>query len=419
MKREGFSDAFAVMKVPDFRFFLGYRFFMTTAVLMQSVVVSWQLYDLTKNVLSLGLIGLTEVIPQVAIALFAGHYVDIWDRKRIIVNTSLLLLLGAAILLVYSLPQLNLFVLYHTVPIFITIFIVGLTRGILMPANTAIMGQLVSRDLYTNAATWNSANWHIAAVVGPAIGGLVYGFFGIVAAYSVVFVFYLISILLVLKIRTKTAAVVVNSEESIFTRINQGIKYVFNNQVILGSLSLDMFAVLFGGALAMLPVFASDVLKVGPQGLGILRASPALGAILMALILAVWPPVKRTGFYLFTCVTGFGICMIAFALSENFYLSLFILFMSGVFDNMSVVIRGTIIQIYTPDEMRGRVAAVNSIFVGSSNELGAFESGLAARIMGLVPSVIFGGAMTLAVVAASLPVFPKLRKMSLKADQSL
>jgi len=400
------------MRIHNFRFFLIYRFCMTTATLMQSVVVGWQLYSLTKDVLSLGLIGLTEVIPQVSIALFAGHFIDIWDRKKIIVYTTLLLLVGSSILLLYSIPSLNCYAIYGTIPIYITIFLTGLVRGILMPAHTAMLGQLVPHELLTNATTWNSTTWHIAAVLGPAMAGLIYGFSGIVTAYSAVLLFFMISILLVINIKATRTFIVPEKTEGIFVRIHQGIKYVFNNQVLLGAFSLDMFAVLFGGAVAMLPVFASDILKVGPQGLGILRACPAFGAIMMSFFMMFRFPMKNTGKYLFIAVTGFGMCMIGFALSTNFYLSLLLLILSGVFDNVSVVVRASILQLFTPDEMRGRVASVNSIFIGSSNELGAFESGLAARLMGLIPSVIFGGAMTLLVVAVAAKASPVLRRLS-------
>jgi MFS family permease len=409
------NNAFDVMRDKNFRLFLSYRFFLTMATLMQSVVVSWQLYNLTKNVFSLGLIGLVEVIPQVSIALFAGHFLDIWDRRKIIINTSVLLLVGSAILLAYSIPSLHGFALFGTLPIFITIFLTGFVRGILMPAHTALLGQLVTREKLAKAATWNSASWHIAAVLGPAIGGLIYGFFGIIAAYSTVFVFFLISIVLI--ISTKKMGKVVlekKTDEGIFVSIKEGIRFVFKSEMLLGAFSLDMFAVLFGGAVAMLPAFASDILKVGPEGLGFLRSCPAIGAILMSFILMVRLPEHKTGTYLLWAVVGFGLCMIGFALSTNFYFSALLLFLSGVFDNVSVVIRSTILQLYTPNEMRGRVAAVNSIFIGSSNELGAFESGSAARFMGLVPSVVFGGVMTLVVVGFAAKMAPGIRKLSLK-----
>jgi len=388
---------------------------MTSATLMQSVIVGWQLYNITKDVLSLGMIGLTEVIPQVSIALFAGHYVDIWNRKKIIFNTTFLLLIGSALLFFYSIPSLNMHQLFGIAPIFVTIFITGLVRGILMPANTALLGQLVRRDQLTAAATWSSTTWHIAAVTGPALGGLVYGFFGIIPAYALVFVFYLMCSILVLFIKNPgKVAQIAGAAEGIFIRIKEGITYVFDNKVLLSAFTLDMFAVLFGGAVAMLPVFASDVLKVGPEGLGFLRACPAIGAILMSVILTFKPPVTRSGPQLLYSVFGFGVSIIVFALSTSFILSAFCLFMSGVFDNVSVIVRASILQIFTSDEMKGRVAAVNSIFIGSSNELGAFESGVAARFMGLIPSVVFGGVMTLLIVSFAAWKSPALRNLSLK-----
>ena len=412
------NEAFEVMHNRNFRLFMAYRFLMTSATLMQSVVVGWLLYNITKSVLSLGMIGLTEVIPQVSIALFAGHFVDIWDRKRIIFYTTFLLLLGSAILIIYSLPSFNFHQLFGVAPIFITIFLTGLTRGILMPAHTALLGQLVPRKLLTGAATWSGTVWQVGAVTGPALGGLVYGFFGVVAALSLVFFFYLVCTILLLFIKSPGKVVVpAGSTEGIFARMKEGIHYVFNSQALLGAFTLDMFAVLFGGAVAMLPVFASDILKVGPEGLGILRACPAIGAILMSVVLTFYPPVKHSGPLLLFSVFGFGLSIIVFALSKNFYLSGFVLFLSGVFDDVSVVIRASILQIFTSDEMKGRVAAVNSIFIGSSNELGAFESGVAAGMMGLIPSVVFGGVMTLLVVTFAAVKSPTLRRLQLKIHE--
>jgi len=408
------NEAFAVMHIRNFRLFLAYRFFSTAAILMQAVIVGWQLYDLTKDPLSLGMIGLTEVIPQVSIALFAGYFVDLWDRKRIIFRTSFLLLLGSAILLMSSINHESQGLLSGTAPIFITIFLVGLVRGILMPAHTALLGQLVPRELITGAATWGSTVWQVAAVTGPAIGGLMYGFFGIVPAYLLVFSFFLICVILIFFIKSPGKVIRnANHEVRIFTSISEGIRYVFKNQELLGAFSLDMFAVLFGGAVAMLPVFASDILKIGPEGLGFLRACPAVGAILMSVVLTFHPPVKHSGKLMLYSVAGFGLCMIVFALSANVYLSAFCLFLSGVFDNVSVVVRSSILQLFTADEMKGRVSSVNSIFIGSSNELGAFESGTAASMMGLVPSVVFGGIMTLIVVGVATISAPKIRKLSL------
>jgi MFS family permease len=407
------GEAFAAVRVKNFRFYLFYRIFMTMATLMQSVIVGWQIYALSHNVLWLGFIGLTEVIPQVSISLFAGHYIDLWNRRKIINYTTLLLILGSVILLIYSANATYFSEKFGIIPIFVTIFLTGLARGILGPAQVALLGQLVPRNLYANAATWNSANWQVAAVMGPAIGGLVYGFWGIVPAYSLVLGLYTLSFFMIMLIKVGRHKVV-ETTEGVFTRIRSGISFVFKTSELLGAFTLDMFAVLFGGAVAMLPVFASDILHVGPQGLGLLRACPAIGATLMAFVLMFRPPMRETGKILFICVLGFGLCMIGFGLSTSFILSGLLLILSGAFDNVSVVIRGTILQLFTPDDMRGRVASVNSIFIGSSNELGAFESGVTAKLMGLVPSVVFGGIMTLAVVFTTIKVNKPLRKLSLK-----
>jgi MFS family permease len=277
-----------------------------------------------------------------------------------------------------------------------------------------LLGQLVPRELLTNASTWSSTNWQLAAVSGPAIGGMIYAIFGISAAYLSVFIFYAFSVFMISQVRNIRPLTKPAEDEGIFVSIREGIRYVFKNQVLLGAFSLDMFAVLFGGAVAVLPVFASDILKTGPLGLGLLRACPSIGAMIMSVFLMAYPPMRNTGKTLFYCVAGFGLCMIAFALSANIYLSAFILVLSGAFDNVSVVVRASVLQIFTPDEMKGRVASVNSIFIGSSNELGAFESGLAARLMGLIPSVIFGGTMTLLVVSVVARKSKVLRKLSLK-----
>jgi MFS family permease len=408
-------DAYAVLKIKEFRLFLSARFVITVAVQMQSIIVGWQIYEMTKDPLSLGLIGLSEAIPFIFMAFFSGHIADTSNRRSIILSSLFVYMLCAVTLLLFT-THLD-FILnhFHTLPIFIIIAITGFARAFIYPAQTAFMAQLVPRTLYTNSSTWNSTTWHIAAVTGPAIGGLIYGFLGITWAYSLVVGLVGLGFVLFLFIQSKVMPVK-EVQETIGQSIRTGVQFVFQNQVVLGALSLDMFAVLFGGAVAMLPVFAAEVLRVGPQGLGFLRAAPAAGAVLMALYLAYHPPLKNTGKKLFISVAGFGLSMILFALSKNFYLSLFLLALSGMFDNISVIVRHTILQLYTPDHMRGRVASVNSVFIGSSNEIGSFESGLAAKLMGLIPSVIFGGGMTLLITGVTARLSPVLRKMHL-SDQ--
>ncbi len=401
-----------VIQNKNFVLFLIYRSLVTMAILMQSVVVGWHVYKLTNNVLALGLIGLSEVIPQISIALFAGHYVDLWDRKKIITSTTFILMTGALILVIYCTPTVFEKLDMGVIPIFITIALTGFSRGVLAPAHNAFMGQIVPKELYAFAATWNSTVWQIAAVCGAALGGLIYGWWGEIPAYATVFSLILLSFF-VIKLIPSQGRIKVTNSEGIFIRIQQGIQFVFKSPILLGAFALDMFAVLFGGAVALLPAFAKDILMVGPQGLGIMRAAPSIGAIIMGAWLMLHPPLKHTGKTLLLAVTGFGLSIIGFALSKNYWISLIFLFASGMCDSISVVIRGAILQIFTPDEMKGRVSAVNSIFIGSSNELGAFESGVAARLLVLVPSVIFGGSMTLLIVTITAKINPTLRKLSL------
>jgi len=405
-------DAYAVLKIKEFRLFLTARFVITVAVQMQSIIVGWQIYEMTKDPLSLGLIGLSEAIPFIVMAFFSGHIADTFNRRTIILSSLFVYFLCAVLLLLFTVHLKFILTDFHIVPIFIVIAVTGFARAFIYPAQTAFMAQLVPRALYTNSSTWNSTTWHIAAVTGPAIGGLIYGFLGITWAYRLVVILVGLGFVLFLFIRSK-AMPIKETQESIVQSIRSGVQFVFQNQILLGALSLDMFAVLFGGAVAMLPVFAAEVLFVGPQGLGFLRAAPAAGAVIMALYLAYHPPLKNTGTKLFISVAGFGMSMILFALSKNYYLSLGLLALSGMFDNISVIVRHTILQLYTPDHMRGRVASVNSVFIGSSNEIGSFESGLAAKLMGLIPSVIFGGGMTLLITGITARLSPQLRKMNL------
>jgi MFS family permease len=403
-------DAYASLRINNFKRFIIARFLLTFAIQMQSIIVGWQVYALTHDALSLGLIGISEVIPFFCVALFAGHAADIINRKKIILVSNLVYFICAAALLLVSTSFRPLLAIYGVIPIYLIIFITGIARGFMSPAQTAFVAQLVPRELFGNASTWNSIAWQTAEITGPAIGGLVYGFWGIGPAYSLViissamgFIFFFLT--------QKQPLPERNKEENIWQSLSAGIQFVFGNQVLLSAITLDMFAVFFGGVLCVLPIFADQIFHTGAKGLGFLRAAPAAGAITMSIIQTHWPLFKQAGRNLFVGVFVFGISIILFAFSRNFYLSLFILMIGGMADNISVVIRATIIQLYTPNEMRGRVASVNSIFLGSSNELGSFESGVAAKLMGLIPSVIFGGSMTLGVVATVRNFAPKLRQL--------
>jgi MFS family permease len=406
------KDAYAAIKLPDFRRFIYSRFLFSLAIQMQSVVIGWQIYHLTHDALSLGMIGLTEVIPFFIVVLFAGHLADTKSRKGIILNSVVLYTVCIAILLLLTTVFSHYLEMHSVFPLYVIIFFTGMARGFMSPAQSALFAQLIPRELLGNASTWNSVVWQIAAVSGPAVGGLVCGFFGFAPAYSIVLFFLLLGIVCLTFVK-KQPIPEKTKTESIWESLTAGVKYVFRNQIILSAISLDMFAVFFGGAVCVLPIFADQVLHIGAEGLGFLRAAPAVGAIFMSIGQAFHPQFKNAGRNLLFCVAGFGVATILFAISANFYLSFLMLLIGGMFDNVSVVIRATIIQLFTPDEMRGRVAAVNSIFIGSSNELGSFESGVAAKIMGLVPSVIFGGTMTLLVVEGVRKFAPKLKTLKL------
>jgi MFS family permease len=394
------SGPYAALKIPDFRLFVSARFCITLALQMQAVIVGWQVYEITHDPLSLGLIGLAEAIPSIGVSLYAGHVADVVQRKKIIMICVITLLICSSALLFFTVQPGQWLLNYGAAPIYSVIFLSGIARGFITPALFAYMPQLIPRELYTNAITVNSSLWEIASIGGPALGGFLYGFLGITASYTADACLMLTGLLLAVPIASKPLPPE-SEEQGIFEKIRAGLRFVFKHQIILSAISLDLFAVLFGGAVALLPIFAKEILMVGPQGLGILRAAPSVGALLMAFYITHHPLTKNAGKILLFCVGGFGVCMILFALSTNFFLSLFLLMMSGVFDCVSVIIRGTLLQTLTPENMKGRVSAVNHIFIGSSNEIGMFESGVAARLLGVVPSVIFGGCMTILVVGVT------------------
>lgn len=404
------TGPYASLKIADFRLFISARFCTTLAIQIQSVVVAWQVYALTKDPLSLGLIGLAEAIPSIGVSLYAGHVADSMQRKKIIVTCISTLLLCSTLLLFFTLDIGAGILSLGVFPIYTVIFISGIARGFLTPAMFSFMPQLVPRELYANAVSWNSTLWETATIAGLALGGLVYGFSGITVAYTADVTLTFAGLILATLVSNKPLPEV-TSEEGVVEKIKAGLRFVFNNKIILSAISLDLFAVLFGGAVALLPIFAEEILHTGPVGLGILRAAPSIGALLMAFYITHNPITKHAGKILLSCVAGFGLCMILFALSTNFWISLFLLVASGSFDCISVIIRSTLLQTLTPENMKGRVSAVNHIFIGSSNEIGMFESGVAARSFGTVPSVILGGFATLFVVATMSVVSRSIRTL--------
>lgn len=401
-------DPYASLRLPEFRYWMGAAAFATLASRALAVALGFQIYELTKDPLALGMLGLVEAIPAISIALFGGVVADRYDRRAIVLLTRSVSVLAA---LAFAFLSLN-YHAYGIAALYAVVFVAGIARGFADPANSAFEAQVVPRELYVNASTWSGTMWQATSIIGPALGGFVYAFFGVTNTYLLIALFFAIALGCMSLIKKKPMPPV-EVGESIWTSISLGVKYVFRSQIFVGSMALDLFAVLFGGAIALLPIFASDILKVGPQGLGLLVAAPSVGALLSMLWATRHPPTKNSGKIFLGVVAGFGVAMIVFALSRNFYLSLFALAMSGMFDGISVVIRETILRLYSPEALRGRIASVNWMFISSSNEIGAFESGVAASLLGTIPAVFLGGVVTLFVVAATAVFAPKLRNMNL------
>jgi len=398
-------DPYAPLRYPNFRWLVLAHGMSTIAREAQIVVVGWQIYEVTKDPLSLGLIGLAEALPMVSVALYAGHMADRANRRTIAIMGTLGLVISAIALLLFTLRP----VLLHSVwPIYAVIFASGIARSFTRPAVTALSAELIPREIYSSAVAWRSSTWQGAAIAGPALGGMLYGFSGPKLAYGVVVALFAGGLAALSAITHKSEPL--PSDMPIGESLRVGLRFLWRQPVLLGAMTLDLFSVLFGGAVALLPIFAR-MLGAGPQGLGVLRAAPAIGSLAIGIYLAHRPPFRRAGPTLFVAVAVFGVTTLGFALSRNFILSFVLLTLGGVADNVSVLIRGTLMQTLTPRELLGRVAAVNSIFIGASNEIGAFESGVAARLLGVVPSVIFGGAMTLVIVALTATASPKLRRM--------
>ena len=414
---------------PQFRSFLLLRVAIILALNMQSAIVSYYVYTLTHDKLALGMLGLWEVIPAIGFSLFSGHIVDLREKKTLLIQCIAGYLLLAVFFAFLAAPGIqNHFAIRSIVwMVYAGIFIGGALRAFLGPSSFALQGMLVPRELYPNATTWSSTSWQIGAVIGPLFGGfmILSGF-----AVSLITVGVIELIALLALIRIPKQQIMKKDKEPVSKSLGEGLRFVFSNQLILAVLSLDMFAVLFGGATALLPVYAVDILKVGEIGFGWMRAAPGIGSVICLIILSFIPLKKRLGIKLMLCIAGFGITtiifgycgsfgtdllfsMAGFGLSWGFVIAFLMLFLGGFFDAVSVVIRSTVLQVNTPDRMKGRVAAVNTMFISSSNELGAMESGITARWMGTVPAVVFGGCMTLVVVGVTYFAAPMLRTLKL------
>lgn len=395
-------DPYAALRYPEFRNLITGTFCLTMAILIQEVVLGYEVYRITRDPLSLGLIGLAEAVPFISLALFGGHLADRYEKRRLMQLSLCAIVAGTAVLVWATLPAtraqigqpLLLLVIYGAIAA------LGFARGIYSPAGASLKAFLVPRELYGNSSTWSSSFWQAGAILGPACAGFLYAGIGLTATLLVVIVLLLINFGLLSTIARRPVVAQPVAEENLWQSLRSGLDYVFSQRIILYAISLDMFSVLFGGVLAILPIFADDILAVGAQGLGILRSAPAIGAMLTIIACAYYPPMRNAWRNLLLAVLGFGIATLVFAVSKLFWLSAFALLLTGAFDSISVVIRTTILQVVPPDHLRGRVQSVNGIFVSSSNELGAFESGVAAKLLGVVPSVIFGGVATLLIVAA-------------------
>lgn len=407
-------DPFAALRYQEFRSYLGMRFFFTFAYQMQAVIIGFHIYHLTKDPLALGLIGLCEAIPAIGIALYGGYVADKTEKRGLLLKIFTGVFLCSLVMLIVTTKQMHAYVpTGYIVPImYCMIFGIGIARGFFSPATFSLMAQIVPKTLYPNSSTWNSSSWQMASILGPAAGGLIYGFYGITVTYIIIITFIAIALVCIFFLKPHLPTFI--PKESIVKSLTEGVQFVFKSKMMLGAMSLDLFSVFFGGAVALLPVFANDILRVGSEGLGFMRAAASGGAVITMLVMTRFSPMNKPWRNLLIAVTGFGTSIICYGLSKNFYLTLVFLFMEGAFDSISVIIRSTIMQLLTPDEMRGRVSAVNSMFIGSSNEIGAFESGLTAKLMRTVPAVVFGGSMTILIAGITYLKTKGLMKLSIQ-----
>ncbi len=406
------TDPFAAIKIRQYRRLLTGRFCFTMGLRMLSTLVGWWLYELTGDPLAMGLIGLAEVVPAISLALYAGHVIDTSEKKGLLIKGVLFYLLGALTLFLLSYYFFDRPEKQSTVVagIYIVIFCTGIIRAFVGPSFPSLLGHIVPKDQLQNAITWNQGTYLSASVAGHATGGFFIAAFGVSGTLLAVMSLVVLSLYNLNRL-DKAPASKREGNQRTLESVKEGLRFVFNTKEVLGALSLDLFAVLFGGAVAMVPIYAKDILKVGAIGFGWLNAASDIGSIIIVVLLTLFPLRRHQGKRLLMAVAGFGISIIIFGLSKLFWLSFIVLLLSGVLDGISVVIRGTIVQLQTPNEMRGRVMSVNSMFINSSNELGQFESGVAARAIGVVPSVVFGGCVTLLVVLITWFKAPTLRKM--------
>ncbi|SDD39119.1 Predicted arabinose efflux permease, MFS family [Pedobacter soli] len=405
-------DPFAALRYKEFRSFLGMRFFFTLAYQMQAVVIGYHIYDLTHDALKLGLVGLCEAIPAIGIALYGGYIADKSEKRGLLIKIFTGVWLASVLMLIMTSKYLHLKEDIIVLIMYGLVFCIGIARGFFGPATFSLMAKIVPKELYPNSATWNSSSWQLATIIGPVAGGFVNYLWGITAAYGFIVVLVSISLICIFNFKKHPSTYV--PKENIFHSLKEGIQFVFKTKMMVWAMSLDLFSVFFGGAVALLPMFAKDVFHLGSYGLGMMRGAASLGAVVTMLAMTRFSPMGRPWRNLLIAVTGFGLSIICYGLSKNFYLTLFFLFLEGSFDSVSVIIRQTIMQLLTPDEMRGRVSAVNSMFIGSSNEIGEFESGLSAKLLTLVPAVVFGGSMTIAIAGITWLKTRSLTKLSLQ-----
>ncbi|MDZ4806698.1 MAG: MFS transporter [Bacteroidota bacterium] len=405
------NDPFAAVRIPEFRNLMLGRFTFITALRMMSTLVAWWVYELTGDPFAIGLVGLSEVIPALSMALYAGHVIDKSEKRKLILKGVFSYTIAAIALLFISTSYIGSRFSNYSISIFIyaLIFCTGIIRAFTGSTFSAMLASIVPRQYLQNATSWTQGSWLSASVTGHAAGGFLIWKLGITGTLIIVCSLLVVAFFLITLLKPKPP-MAQNTEKKTWESVKEGLRFVFRTKEILAAFSLDMFAVLFGGAAAMVPVFAKDILKIGPQGFGWLNAAIDIGAIFSIVLLTLFPIKKAQGKKLLIAVAGFGICIICFALSKWFVLSFAALMIAGMLDGISVVVRGTVMQLKTPDHMRGRVSSVGSMFINSSNELGQFESGVAARLMGVVPSVIFGGCMTLVVVIIAWVKAPTLRK---------